>query len=141
MARAIAMAAREVPRDRAAASARHAARAVRAAGAGDDVFRRLGVGARSCDLGDEGLYLAEELVARRSLARRQRSARRSAILVLALMIAQRQGSTRLPLDPEGPAARRSSREIAARRRHRRSTSPRMVKRDRRAHRRRRGSTR
>ena len=29
----------------------------------DDLFRRLGVGARKCDLGDAGLYLAEELVA------------------------------------------------------------------------------
>jgi hypothetical protein len=28
-----------------------------------DLFRRLGVGARRCDLGDAGLYLAEELVA------------------------------------------------------------------------------
>ena len=27
------------------------------------MFRRLGVGARRCDLGDEGLYLAEEIVA------------------------------------------------------------------------------
>jgi hypothetical protein len=28
----------------------------------DSMFRRLGIGARRCDLGDEGLYLAEELV-------------------------------------------------------------------------------
>jgi hypothetical protein len=28
-----------------------------------DIFRRIGAGARNCDLGDEGLYLAEELVA------------------------------------------------------------------------------
>ena len=40
---------------------------------GADMFRRLGVGARSCDLGDEGLYLAEELVAADQLARRPRS--------------------------------------------------------------------
>ena len=29
----------------------------------DTMFRRLGLGARRCDLGDEGLYLAEEIVA------------------------------------------------------------------------------
>jgi exodeoxyribonuclease V alpha subunit len=67
----------------------------------DEVFRRLGVGARKCDLGDEGLYLAEELVeADRWLGGGDSEA--LAILVLALMIAQRQGSTRLPLDPKGP---------------------------------------
>ncbi|HEV7554999.1 MAG TPA: AAA family ATPase, partial [Kofleriaceae bacterium] len=67
----------------------------------DDVFRRLGVGARKCDLGDEGLYLAEELISADSwLAASEREP--LAILVLALMIAQRQGSTRLPLDPRGP---------------------------------------
>jgi len=63
-----------------------------------DMFRRLGVGARSCDLGDEGLYLAEELVA----ADRWFGGRDPltlGVLVLALMIAQRQGSTCLPLDP------------------------------------------
>jgi len=65
------------------------------------VFRRLGVGARKCDLGDEGLYLAEELISADSwLAASEREP--LAILVLALMIAQRQGSTRLPLDPRGP---------------------------------------
>ncbi len=67
-----------------------------------DVFRKIGAGARSCDLGDEGLYLAEELVAAdRWLG--EADAQALAILVLALMIAQRQGSTRLPLDPKrGP---------------------------------------
>ena len=63
-----------------------------------EMFRQLGVGARSCDLGDEGLYLAEELVA----ADRWFGSRDSlplGVLVLALMIAQRQGSTCLPLDP------------------------------------------
>jgi exodeoxyribonuclease V alpha subunit len=65
-----------------------------------DVFRRLGVGARRCDLGDQGLYLAEELVgADRWLAGSDPEA--LGILVLALMIAQRQGSTRLALDPKG----------------------------------------
>nr|MBA3821389.1 AAA family ATPase [Deltaproteobacteria bacterium] len=67
-----------------------------------DLFRKIGAGARSCDLGDEGLYLAEELVAAdRWLG--DADAQALAILVLALMIAQRQGSTRLPLDPKrGP---------------------------------------
>jgi exodeoxyribonuclease V alpha subunit len=63
-----------------------------------EMFRRLGVGARSCDLGDEGLYLAEELVS----ADRWFGGRDPltlGVLVLALMIAQRQGSTCLPLDP------------------------------------------
>jgi exodeoxyribonuclease V alpha subunit len=64
------------------------------------VFRRLGVGAQRCDLGDQGLYLAEELVgADRWLAGSDPEA--LGILVLALMIAQRQGSTRLSLDPKG----------------------------------------
>ncbi len=65
---------------------------------GADMFRQLGVGAQSCDLGDEGLYLAEELVA----ADRWfggRDPMTLGVLVLALMIAQRQGSTCLPLDP------------------------------------------
>src|SRR5512143_196117 len=66
----------------------------------DTMFRRLGVGARSCDLGDEGLYLAEEIVAAdRWLGGSDPEA--LGILVLALMIAQRQGSSRLPLDPKG----------------------------------------
>src|SRR5213075_323053 len=63
-----------------------------------ELFRRLGVGARSCDLGDQGLYLAEELVA----ADRWFGGRDPltlGVLVLALMIARRQGSTCLPLDP------------------------------------------
>ncbi len=65
-----------------------------------DVFRRLGVGARRCDLGDEGLYLAEELVnADKWLGGMDPEA--LGILVLALVIVQRQGSTRLPLDPKG----------------------------------------
>jgi len=70
-----------------------------------DVFRRLGVGARSCDLGDEGLYLAEELVAADvGWLGSSEHPEALAIMVLALMIAQRQGSTRLPLstDPRSP---------------------------------------
>jgi exodeoxyribonuclease V alpha subunit len=63
-----------------------------------DMFRQLGVGARSCDLGDEGLYLAEELVAANAWFGGQDSLTLG-VMVLALMIAQRQGSTCLPLDP------------------------------------------
>jgi len=71
--------------------------------AGSDLFRRLGVGARSCDLGDAGLYLAEELVAADvGWLGGGDHPEALAILVLALMIAQRQGSTRLPLAPRGP---------------------------------------
>ena len=59
--------------------------------------------ARCCDLGHDGLYLAEELVAADAgwLGSGEHP-EALAILVLALMIAQRQGSTRLPLDPKGP---------------------------------------
>ena len=65
---------------------------------GGELFRKLGVGARSCDLGDEGLYLAEELVSADSMWLGAGDHPEAlAILVLALMIAQRQGSTRLPL--------------------------------------------
>jgi len=63
-----------------------------------DMFRRLGLGARSCDLGDEGLYLAEELVAADQWFG-GRDPLTLGVLVLALLIAQRQGSTCLPLDP------------------------------------------
>ena len=69
----------------------------------DDLFRRLGVGARRCDLGDAGLYLAEELVKWNDwLGPRERQA--FAVGVLALLLAERQGSTRLPLDARGPGA-------------------------------------
>lgn len=65
-----------------------------------EMFRRLGIGAKRCDLGDEGLYLAEEIVAADHwLSGSDPEA--LGILVLALMIAQRQGSSRLPLDPKG----------------------------------------
>src|SRR5262249_13706904 len=57
-----------------------------------------------CDLGDEGLYLAEELIGADAgmgwLGTSEPEV--MGIVVLALMIAQRQGSTRLPLDPKGP---------------------------------------
>ncbi|MFN0251214.1 MAG: exodeoxyribonuclease V subunit alpha [Kofleriaceae bacterium] len=72
---------------------------------GGELFRKLGVGARTCDLGDEGLYLAEELVSADSMWLGAGDHPEAlAILVLALMIAQRQGSTRLPLGtlPKSP---------------------------------------
>ena len=76
------------------------------------MFRRLGIGARRCDLGDEGLYLAEEIVAAdRWLGGSDPEA--LGILVLALMIAQRQGSSRLPLDP-GPPGKPGSPNTGAR---------------------------
>src|SRR5262249_45240564 len=65
---------------------------------GADMFRRLGVGARCCDLGDEGLYLAEELVAADQWFG-GRDPMTLGVVVLALLIAQRQGSTCLPLAP------------------------------------------
>jgi exodeoxyribonuclease V alpha subunit len=69
-----------------------------ATGERDGIFRRLNLGAQRCDLGDEGLYLAEEIVAAdRWLGGSDPEA--LGILVLALLIAQRQGSSRLPLDP------------------------------------------
>lgn len=67
----------------------------------DDMFRQLGIGARTCDLGDVGLYLAEELVSADAWLGGS-DPLTLGVLVLALMIAQRQGSTRLPLDPRGP---------------------------------------
>lgn len=69
----------------------------------DELFRRLGVGARRCDLGDAGLYLAEELVKWNDwLGPLERRA--FAVGVLALLLAERQGSTRLPLDAKGQGA-------------------------------------
>jgi exodeoxyribonuclease V alpha subunit len=66
-----------------------------------DVFRRLGVGARNCDLGDRGLYLAEEIVrADTWLGAHEREA--LGVLILAVAVATRQGATRVPLDPKGP---------------------------------------
>jgi exodeoxyribonuclease V alpha subunit len=68
-----------------------------------ELFRKLGIGARTCDLGDQGLYLAEELVkADAGWLGAGDHPEALAILVLALMIAQKQGSTCLPLDRKGP---------------------------------------
>jgi len=77
------------------------------AGAASALFRRLGVGAARCDLGDQGLYLAEELVrADPWLADTEREA--LAYLVLAIAVAARQGATRVPLPPPGRGAARKS---------------------------------
>ena len=69
--------------------------------AGDAFFRRLGVGAARCDLGDQGLYLAEELVSWNPWMNDD-DRRAFAVFVLALLLANRQGSTRLELDGRGP---------------------------------------
>ncbi|HTJ42434.1 MAG TPA: AAA family ATPase [Kofleriaceae bacterium] len=62
-----------------------------------DIFRQLGLGAARCDLGDEGLYLAEEIAAGAfGYGDDDRAA--LACLVLAAQIAARMGATRLPLD-------------------------------------------
>ncbi len=70
-----------------------------AAQQGDDMrqfFRNVAAGAHAHDLGDESLYLAEELAELQwSLGGRQKRA--LALLVLASMISVRQGSSRLPL--------------------------------------------
>lgn len=59
-------------------------------------FRNIAVAAHAHDLGDESLYLAEELTALQwSLGSRQRHA--LALLILASMISVRHGSSRLPL--------------------------------------------
>ena len=61
-----------------------------------EFFRNVAAGARAHDLGDESLYLAEELAELQwSLGGRQKQA--LALLVLATMISARHGSTRLPL--------------------------------------------
>lgn len=74
------------------------------AGAADDAwFRKLGIGARRCDLGDQGLYLAEELLGW-SGWRTEEERTRFGVFALALLLAVRQGSTRLPLAPRGPGA-------------------------------------
>ncbi|MCG8425370.1 MAG: exodeoxyribonuclease V subunit alpha [Proteobacteria bacterium] len=61
-----------------------------------DFFRNVAAGVHAHDLGDESLYLAEELAELQwSLGGRQKRA--LALLVLASMISVREGSTRLPL--------------------------------------------
>jgi exodeoxyribonuclease V alpha subunit len=66
-----------------------------------DVFRRLRLGAERCDLGDQGLYLAEEIVrADIWLGEDQREA--LGVMILAVAVAARQGASRVPLDARGP---------------------------------------
>lgn len=61
-----------------------------------DALRRLGEAAVAWDLGDDSIFLAEELVAQAwMLGESERLA--LALLVLAVAAAERQGSTRLPL--------------------------------------------
>ncbi|MBP9085825.1 MAG: AAA family ATPase, partial [Kofleriaceae bacterium] len=65
----------------------------------EDIFRRLSASAVACDLGEQELYLAEELISMYPFVA-QGGAHRSAlaILVLAIMVSERQGSTCMPLD-------------------------------------------
>ena len=86
------------------ASPLHPEGAVRArfsdTGATRDVFRRLGLGAERCDLGDQGLYLAEEIVrADAWLGDAEKEA--LGVLILAVAVAARQGATRVPLAGRG----------------------------------------
>lgn len=62
----------------------------------DDFFRRLERGAGLHDLGDDSVYLCEELVATQQFLG-DRDRRALALLVLATFVSARQGSTRLPL--------------------------------------------
>lgn len=85
-----------------------------AAGEGErgwrDALRRLGEAAVACDLGDESIYLAEELVAQAwMMGESERLA--LALLVLAVAAAERQGSTRLPL--RGDALGRRIQDLCA----------------------------
>ena len=85
------------------------------AAADDAWFRKLGIGARRCDLGDQGLYLAEELV-RWSTWRTEEEQTRFGVFALALLLAVRQGSTRLSLEPRGPGAALAAKDFAEDRR-------------------------
>ncbi len=59
-----------------------------------DVFRRLRIGSARCDLGDQGLYLAEE-IARLDFGAHESDHPAIAALVLAAQIAARGGASRL----------------------------------------------
>ena len=67
----------------------------------DGWLRKLGIGARRCDLGDQGLYLAEELLGWTGWHTDEERTQ-FGVFALALLLAVRQGSTRLPLDPRAP---------------------------------------
>jgi hypothetical protein len=86
------------------AAGRGAARAGRRAGRRRTICSEGWASARgSATSGDAGLYLAEELVAwNRFLGPREKQS--LALGVLAMMLAVRSGSTRLPLDPKGVGA-------------------------------------
>jgi exodeoxyribonuclease V alpha subunit len=79
---------------------RGALRTALAPSAQDQVLRNLRLGAQRCDLGDEGLYLAEEILAADSFVQGDREP--LGFLILAVTLATRQGAARLPLDPDGP---------------------------------------
>jgi exodeoxyribonuclease V alpha subunit len=65
----------------------------------DDIFRRLARGAAAFDLGDEQLYLAEELLSMYPFVSDGAAQRTAfALMVLAVLAAERQGSTCLPID-------------------------------------------
>lgn len=65
----------------------------------DDIFRQLAPGAQRCDLSPYELYLAEELVNMYPFISGGMAQRTGlAVATLAVMIAERQGSTCLPLD-------------------------------------------
>ena len=70
-----------------------------AAAGSEDIFRRLGASAQTCDLGDQELFLAEELISMYPFVA-EGAAQRSALamLILAIMVSERQGSTCIPLD-------------------------------------------
>ncbi|MCB9559186.1 MAG: exodeoxyribonuclease V subunit alpha [Kofleriaceae bacterium] len=69
---------------------------------GDELRARLGAGARRFDLGDQGLYLAEEVVDCDPFLPGRDAAALTAALI-ATQVAARQGSTWLPLDGAGAA--------------------------------------
>lgn len=66
-----------------------------------DIFRRLGLGAQRCDLGEQGLYLAEELVEAVGWHASNSDREAMGVLALALLVSERSGATCLPLDPKG----------------------------------------
>ncbi len=69
----------------------------------DDIFRQLSASAAACDLGDQELYLAEELISMYPFVALGGAHRNAlAMLVLAIMVSERQGSTCIPLDRLGP---------------------------------------
>jgi exodeoxyribonuclease V alpha subunit len=67
--------------------------------ANDDIFRRLGTSAAVCDLGEQELYLAEELISMYPFVGEGVAQRTAlAMLILAIVVSERQGSTCIPLE-------------------------------------------